>query len=252
MKKDKLILLLMISTLITLMFYYRVKTVEVVDNIPEEPVRHVVEVTLDPVRIPDIEGKTFKVVFTINEIDEVIYNRINNMSYKENAHITLDDLRYLELTYWGFDDQRHYGELIVNQLVADEVIEIFKELYDNHYPIEKMTLVDDYDADDLKSMAANNTSAFNYRKVAGTNKLSNHSFGLALDINPLQNPYISNNYVSPEGGNEYLDREIYQMGMINKEDICYQAFTSRGWEWGGDWKSIKDYQHFEKKIEGIN
>ena len=252
MKKDKLILLLMISTLITLMFYYRVKTVEIVEHISEEPVRHVVEVTLDPVRIPDIEGKTFKVVFTINEIDEVIYNRINNMSYKENAHITLDDLRYLELTYWGFDDQRHYGELIVNQLVADEVIEIFKELYDNHYPIEKMTLVDDYDADDLKSMAANNTSAFNYRKVAGTNKLSNHSFGLALDINPLQNPYISNNYVSPEGGNEYLDREIYQMGMINKEDICYQAFTSRGWEWGGDWKSIKDYQHFEKKIEGIN
>jgi len=252
MKKDKLILLLMISTLITLMFYYRVKTVEVIENIPEEPVRNVVEVTLDPVRIPDIEGKIFKELFTINEIDEVIYNRINNISYKENAYITLEDLRYLELTYWGFDDQRHYGELIVNQLVADDVIEIFKELYDNHYPIEKMSLVDDYDADDLKSMAANNTSAFNYRTVAGTNKLSNHSFGLALDINPLQNPYISNDFISPDGGNEYLDREVYRMGMINKEDICYQAFTSRGWEWGGDWKSIKDYQHFEKKIEGIN
>ncbi|MBI9012799.1 MAG: M15 family metallopeptidase [Clostridiales bacterium] len=252
MKKDKFILLLMISTLITLMFYYRVQTIEVTEEIPKETVKHVVKVTLDPVKIPNLEGKTFKEVFAINTIDDIVYNRINNISYKENDSITRDDLRYLEVTYWGFDNKRHYGELIVNQLVAEEVLEIFKELYQNHYPVENMLLVDEYNGDDLKSMEANNTSAFNYRKVAGSNKLSNHSYGLAIDINPLQNPYVKNSHVSPEGGNEYIDRETIQIGMIQKNDICYQAFISRGWEWGGDWKSIKDYQHFEKKIEGFN
>lgn len=252
MKKDKFILLLMISTLITLMFYYRVQTIEVTEEIPVETVRPVIEVTLDPVKIPNLEGKTFEEVFTINKIDDIVYNRINNISYKENDYITLEDLRYLEVTYWGFDDKRHYGELIVNQLVAEEVIEIFKELYQNRYLIDKIVLVDEYDGDDLKSMAANNTSAFNYRKVAGSNKLSNHSYGLAIDINPLQNPYIKSGHVSPEGGYDYINREINQIGMVHKDDICYQTFTSRGWEWGGDWKSIKDYQHFEKKIEGFN
>lgn len=252
MKKDKFILLLMISTLITLMFYYRVQTIEVTEKLPIETVRPVVEVIIDPVKIPNLKGKTFEEVFTISKIDDIIYNRINNISYKENDSITPDDLRYLEVTYWGFDDEKHFGELIVNQLIAEEVIEIFKELYQGRYAIDKIALVDDYDGDDLKSMAANNTSAFNYRNVAGSNKLSNHSYGLAIDINPLQNPYIKNGHISPEGGYDYVSREENQLGMIYKDDICYDAFTSRGWEWGGDWKSIKDYQHFEKKIEGFN
>lgn len=187
-------------------------------------------------------------IFTFNPLSEEIKDKILGISFKENNNIKIEDLAYIQVTYWGFDDKEHVGELIVNKVVSEDVIEIFKELYEAKFPIEKIRLIDDYNANDELSMLDNNTSAFCYREIVGSKKISNHGYGVAIDINPVQNPYVKNNIVSPESGREYLDRENIRKGMIIKGDNCYNAFISRGWEWGGEWKSLKDYQHFEFKI----
>ncbi|MCK5763869.1 MAG: M15 family metallopeptidase, partial [Clostridiales bacterium] len=138
------------------------------------------------------------------------------------------------------------------KIVASDIIEIFKELYENRYPIEKIQLISYYEGDDNLSMEANNTSAFNFRLISGSDKISNHSFGLAIDINPVQNPYVSNSVVAPKNAASYIDRTEYRTGMIIEDDICVRLFKEHGWTWGGNYKSIKDYQHFEKIITGIN
>lgn len=142
------------------------------------------------------------------------------------------------------------GEMIVHASVSEDVIEIFQKLYEAKYPIEQMRLVDDYDGDDNRSMADNNSSAFNYRYIAASTKLSNHSYGKAIDINPFYNPYIyttSNGvrHIDPAGSEDYANRNSACPYMIDHEDLCYQLFTEHGFTWGGDWKGRKDYQHFE-------
>lgn len=189
-------------------------------------------------------------VFEIHEISPEIKERIYGISYKENAPVTLDELRYLRVSYYDFDENIQVGELIVNQKVASEIIEIFKELYDVKYPIDKMKLIDEYDADDNKSCIDNNTSALCVRPVVGStiNRWSNHSYGLAIDINPVQNPYVySDGHIYDPNSKPYLDRTNIRKGMIIKDDPLHKAFTSRGWRWGGDFKNTKDYQHFDKK-----
>lgn len=193
-------------------------------------------------------------MFVIETISQEIKDRINGKSYGKDCTVPYEDLRYVKVLYWGFDDQSHEGELIVNKAIAEDIVEIFKELYENKYPIEKMVLVDEYDADDNASMAANNTSAFNFRLIDnGSGRLSKHSYGLAIDINPLYNPYVrkinGKTVVSPENGEKYADRSLDCPYFIKKDDICYKAFTSRGFTWGGEWKNSKDYQHFEKDID---
>lgn len=163
-------------------------------------------------------------------------------------NIDINGLAYLQITYWGFDDKAHVGEMIVNNKVAQEVLEIFREVYEEKYPIEKIKLIDEYNADDERSMEDNNTSAFCYRKIATTNQLSNHSSGLAIDVNPLYNPYIVGKSVSPVNANIFVDRTINEKGVIKKGDALYNAFIKRGWTWGGEWNGKKDYQHFEKNI----
>ncbi|TAH67363.1 MAG: M15 family peptidase, partial [Anaerolineaceae bacterium] len=152
----------------------------------------------------------------------------------------------------GFDGLTHIGEMIVNKAIAEDVLAIFRELYNLEYPIEKMLLIDEYDADDLKSMADNNSSSFNYRFVEGTSRRSVHSDGLAIDINPLYNPYVRTRddklEILPENATEYVDRDKDNIYYIKKDDPIYNAFVSRGFTWGGEWKNSKDYQHFEKKI----
>ncbi len=137
--------------------------------------------------------------------------------------------------------------MIVHTGLAQEVLDIFVEVYDQQYPIEKMKLIDEYGANDELSMADNNTSAFCYRAVANTNKLSKHSTGRAIDINPLYNPYVVKNAVLPVNSESYLDRELSQKGMIHQGDALYNAFIKRGWTWGGNWATQKDYQHFDKR-----
>lgn len=185
------------------------------------------------------------------EISEEIKARIWNISYKENDHISLQELRYLRVLYRGFDGNTHIGELIVNQSIAEDILEIMSELYRNDYPIEKMVLVDEYNGDDEASMQDNNTSAFNYRLISGTNKLSKHGSGLAIDINPKYNPYVVERangeiVISPENGVNYVDRSKDFSYKLSKDDLCVKLFLEHGFTWGGNWNSVKDYQHFEK------
>lgn len=189
-------------------------------------------------------------LFFAQEIPEEIFARMDGVSYVENDNISLEDLRYLRLLYVGFDEQTHVGELVVHESIADTILEIFHDLYENGYQIEKMRLIDDYGGDDHASLLDNNTSAFNYRVVEGSEKLSRHAYGLAIDINPFYNPYVTYpggvEHISPEGSEPYADREADFPHKIGKDgDLCWQLFSEHGFTWGGDWKSLKDYQHFQ-------
>jgi len=176
--------------------------------------------------------------------------RIAGVSWRDGCPVPTDDLRILNVTYVGFDGRRRAGELVCHYQVAGDLLEIFKELYEAEFPIGRVRLVDEYGADDVLSMDDNNTSAFNYRKISGSAKLSRHAYGLAIDINPVQNPYVESagDIVQPEAGRAYLDRGNARPGMIVPGNPAHKAFISRGWTWGGDWKNQKDYQHFQKDI----
>ncbi len=199
-------------------------------------------------------GKGDVKMFYVTELTKEIKERITGISYADHCTIPYEDLRYIQVLYWGFDKETHTGELIVNKAIAEDILDIFKELYEAKYPLERMVLIDEYEANDNASMAANNSSAFCFRVIDnGSNRLSNHSYGLAIDINPLYNPYVreidGKITVSPEEGAEYVDRSLDCNYYIKKGDVCYQAFISRGFTWGGDWKNQKDYQHFQKVLD---
>lgn len=187
--------------------------------------------------------------FSYGPLPKEIITKVKGVSWEENDKIQLNDLYYVEVLHWGFDDEVHKGELIVHRKVAKEVMEIFKELYDKKFPIEKIRLIDEYSANDNLSMADNNTSAFCYREVTGKKGvLSKHSYGVAIDINPLINPYIKGDVVLPKEGKTYMERDRRVKGLITKDSIIYKIFKEKGWTWGGEWKTLKDYQHFQKNI----
>lgn len=165
--------------------------------------------------------------------------------------ITPDELRYVHILHYDFDGNPAEGELICNEYIAQDLVEIFYELYCNEYRLEKVLLIDEYDGDDNASMEDNNTSCFNYRVVAGSTSLSKHAYGLAIDVNPLYNPYITygkdgSMNVSPASGESYADRTLYFPYKIDSEDLCYKLFIQHGFTWGGSWNHSKDYQHFQK------
>ncbi|MCP4756830.1 MAG: M15 family metallopeptidase [Proteobacteria bacterium] len=177
-----------------------------------------------------------------------IVTEMKKHSWRRGCPVPLHKLAYLRLVYWGYDGKIHRGELIVAKDVASEVLSIFRELFQKRFPIRRMRLIEHYGGSDDRSMESNNTSAFNCRSVTGRkNVFSAHSYGLAIDINPLVNPFISGSLVAPKNGKNYVDRTRKYKGMIINKGICHSAFKKRGWIWGGSWKSVKDYQHFEKK-----
>ena len=191
--------------------------------------------------------------FYTTGLTEELKARITGKSYPDTTEpiqISYDALAYVHILHYDFQAQVQEGELICNQAIAQDLLDIFRELYEHQYPIEKVWLIDEYNADDELSMADNNTSCFNYRTVPGKSKLSNHSYGRAIDINPLYNPYVRTKdgkvLVSPQNAEEYADRNADFPYKIDREDLCYQLFTEHGFEWGGAWNSSKDYQHFEK------
>lgn len=189
--------------------------------------------------------------FLIHPISDAIFRRIYGKSYKKDCSVPREDLRYLTILHYNFNGEIQLGELICHKNISEELICIFKELFENHYPIEKMLLVDAFQADDEKSMRANNTSCFNFRRVSGSNVLSNHSTGHAIDINPLYNPYVkhrnSRTIFQPQNAQPYINRSKKFPHKIDKDDLCYKLFKRYGFIWGGEWNSVKDYQHFEKK-----
>ncbi len=183
----------------------------------------------------------------VSPLPAAVEKKMRGVSWREGCPVPLSDLVFIRLRHWGYQGQVQDGELVVHREVAGDVVEIFEELFEARFPIEKIWLVDEYDGDDLESMRDNNTSAFNCRwKVPKPGVFSQHAFGTAIDINPLVNPYHSPKLILPKEGGKYIDRSLKAKGMIFKEDVVYRAFVSRGWSWGGDWRRKKDYQHFEK------
>jgi hypothetical protein len=165
-------------------------------------------------------------------------------SWRPGCPVALKDLRLLTLTHWGFDGEVHRGELVIHAEQAHAVKEAFRTLFKARFPVKRMRLVDVYGGDDDRSMAANNTSGFNCRTVEGSSSWSEHAYGRAIDINPIQNPAVQDGRVSPPAGARYLDRSRRARGLIRADDAVVRAFASIGWGWGGYWTSFKDYQHF--------
>ncbi|MCR5545785.1 MAG: M15 family metallopeptidase [Lachnospiraceae bacterium] len=188
-----------------------------------------------------------EVIFSSEEISDEVFERIYGISYGKDCTIPREDLRYLQITYVGFDEKDHVGEMICNKVIAEDLLDIFEKLYEARYEIEGMELVDNYNGDDEASMEANNSSCFNFRFIAGTTKISNHGKGMAVDINPLYNPYITSSGYTPVNAGEYVDRSRDFEHKIDENDLCYQLFIEHGFTWGGSWNSSKDYQHFEKE-----
>jgi phosphoserine phosphatase len=188
--------------------------------------------------------------FAADPIPDGVWQRMQGKTYKENPYIGRDDLRHIRALHWDYDNQMHVGEMIVNKQIADRVATILRQLFDAKYPIQRMLLPDVYDADDETQMRDNNSSCFCYRAIAGSTKLSKHARGLAIDINTLYNPYYKDRndgtrFIQPATAADYCDRTWNFPYKIDHNDLCFRLFTEAGFEWGGDWTSCKDFQHFE-------
>ena len=181
-----------------------------------------------------------------------VKERIVGSSWHRGCPVHISKLRLLELRHWGFDGEVHRGRLVVHRAEDRAILSVMKRLFMRRFPIRRMELIDRYGADDDRSMNADNTSAFNCRVVAGTSRWSMHAYGRAIDINPVENPYVSGTHVSPPAGEPYADRSRNAKdrsrnakGMIHRADAVVRAFRRKaGWEWGGTWSGAKDYQHF--------
>lgn len=181
-----------------------------------------------------------------NPIPSHIAEKMIGKSYKEDCPIPMSDLAYVIVTHYDMQGQISSGELVVHKKIANMVMEIFQDIFEAKFPIEKMRLIDEYDANDDKSMEDNNSSAFCFRR--NLNRpwvISTHGLGLAIDINTRLNPWVKGEKVSPSNARDYVDRTTPIAGMIHPGDPVVAAFKKRGFIWGGDFESLKDYQHFE-------
>jgi hypothetical protein len=183
---------------------------------------------------------------TAAPLDPATRHRMTDSSWHRGCPVGLDDLRLLRLTYFGFDHQAHAGRLVVHRSAAAPILWVMRSLYRHRFPIRRMRLVDAYGADDHRSMDADNTSAFNCRLVAGRPGVwSRHAFGKAIDVNPIENPYVTGSgHVSPPAGVPFADRSRNGPGIIHHGDSTVRAFAAGGWSWAGRWSWPKDYQHF--------
>ncbi len=173
-------------------------------------------------------------------------------SWHQGCPVSIKNLRYLRMTYLNFEGEEDIGELIVHQDIAEDMVSILRELYVQGYPIKQMKLVSDFDGNDWKSIEADNTSAFNCRKATGSQKWSRHSYGKAIDINPIENPYVSRKgKISHKESLQYRKRQHKRdtpadKAVLLKNDEATKLFETYGFKWGGDWRYTKDYQHFSK------
>lgn len=187
--------------------------------------------------------------FEINLLsDKIIDQMLSTKVWLPECPVAIDQLRLVDLEHYNFQDQHQYGQIIVNEKIAAPTLKIFKELFNLKFPIHSVIPIHEYGGDDNLSMANNNSSGFNFRKIAGTNVFSMHSYGLAIDINPVQNPYIIINddktvEVQPKSGVDYLNRRNIRPGMV---EPIIDIFKNNGIiEWGGNWNTPIDYHHFQ-------
>lgn len=206
--------------------------------IPESAIRHV-----------DIRS-----CFVSLPISGAVFARMRGKSYPDACTVPLNDLRYLRVLHRTADSSIRIGELVCHKDLSADLLDIFRQLFMANYPIERMVIIDSYDANDEQSMEDNNTSCFCFRPVSGSRRLSLHSYGRAVDINPLYNPCVSirrngQRRVQPAAAAPYADRSRQSPYKIERCDLCYRLFIQHGFRWGGDWRTTKDYQHFEKPAQ---
>ena len=227
------------------------------ENVEQKQTTETVEGKQEDFRVPaisiygdSIDTVMYKnYVFVSQPIPDAVKARMQGKSMPDNATIGYDELRYLTLYHFDYEGNIQQGEMVCNQDIAHDLLCIFRALFAEEYPIYSIRLVDDFHADDEASMRANNTSCFNYRTVVGSRRISKHALGLAIDVNPLQNPCIKHGRVHPETAKDYIDRTQDFPHKIDRDDYCKKVFTSYGFMWGGGWAGSKDYQHFEKQGE---
>ncbi|CAN5220992.1 M15 family metallopeptidase [soil metagenome] len=210
---------------------------EVLDTPPELTDRRLPPPAPEPLPPPD--GEAFAA--TVEPVPDDVAAR---STWSTGCPVALDELRYVTVTFWGFDDRPHTGELLVNADVADDLVEVFRRLHTARFPIEEMRVIA---ADELAlppTGDGNVTTAFVCRPARGTTTWSQHAFGLAVDINPFHNPYAKNDLVLPELASAYLDRDRQLPGMIAPGGVVTDAFAPIGWGWGGEWSGLSDWMHF--------
>jgi hypothetical protein len=192
-------------------------------------------------RLPPPRTRAFR--GTVGPVTTAVRRRMGE-TWSPGCPVPLSGLRYLTLSFHGFDGRRHTGELVVNASVADDVVTVFRRLYAASYPIEEMRLPTTADLDAPPTGDGNNTAAYVCRNTRGTTTLSAHAYGLAIDVNPFLNPYRKGDLVLPELASAYLDRSWRRPGMVLRGGVVTRAFAAVGWTWGGDFSSVSDLMHF--------
>jgi hypothetical protein len=193
-----------------------------------------------PDQVPALPGSGFDAQVTSPAPAEVLARS----TWKRGCPVTASELSWVRVSFWGFDKRRHTGELLVNRSVADDVVSVFRRLYAARYPLEEMRITRLAELDAPPTGDGNNTGAFVCRPMRGGSSYSQHAYGLAIDVNPFQNPYLKEDQVLPELASSYLDRGWIRPGVITPRGPVVRAFAAIGWAWGGAWQSLKDYQHF--------
>jgi hypothetical protein len=181
----------------------------------------------------------------VQPIPPAMRAQMTGVSWHPGCPVGLSDLRLITLTHRGFDGRDHNGRLIANRDAATALVAVFRRLYAARFPIRRMEPVDRYGGDDYRSIEADNTSSFNCRNATGSTRWSNHAYGRAIDVNPIENPYVSGGTTSHPASRPYLDRARHGRGTAYEGGALVEAFRSVGWGWGGTWSgSVQDYQHF--------
>jgi hypothetical protein len=193
-----------------------------------------------PDQLPPLPGDGFAA-----RVERAPADVLARSTWEPGCPVAADELSWVRLTFWGFDDQRHTGELLVNRSVAEDLVAVFRTLYRDRFPLEELRITTRQELDAAPTGDGNDTGAFVCRSSTGsTTTFSQHAYGLAIDVDPFQNPYTKGDLVLPELASSYLDRADERPGMVTDEVVA--AFARIGWEWGGDWQSLKDYQHFSQ------
>lgn len=191
-------------------------------------------------------------VFKISELSLELRQAMKGVSWHEDLPSpTFDELRLLHVPYRNFSGEEHVGELITIRDLAPQVMDIFAGLFEIAFPIHSVRLMHEFAGDDGASMAANNSSCFNSRRIRNTNRISLHALGRAIDINPIQNPVIRDGVVRPDAGTRYCDRSLGEPGMFTPDGRATQVFLNAGWKWGGNWDNPKDYHHFFREADSV-
>ena len=184
---------------------------------------------------------------SVSELPVSLRETMTGVSWRPGCPVGLDDLRLVRASHWGFDGRVRTGRIVVHRDVARDVATVLRRLYAARFPIRRMVPVDAYGGSDFRSIEADNTSAFNCRPVEGTSRWSEHAYGRAIDLNPIENPYVDSDGTSSHRASApYLSRTRYRAGMAVEGGVVVRAFESVGWSWGGRWSGVKDYQHFSE------